>query len=197
MATPVAGGVAPGLANWQGLPAYAELHCRSNFSFLVGASHPEELVARAHELSYTALALTDECSLAGVVRAHAEAKRLKLHLIVGAEMHLAPSADGGAPGPRLVVLAQTRRGYGNLAQWITVARRRSTKGSYLAQASDVEGRVPHAPYLAGLPDCLALLVVDAALPFETQFAHATPSASRSRSGWARSPACRWWPPAMC
>ncbi|MGA1288998.1 MAG: PHP domain-containing protein, partial [Rubrivivax sp.] len=57
------------------LPAYAELHCRSNFSFLTGASHPEELVQRAHALGYTALALTDECSVAGVVRAPAEARR--------------------------------------------------------------------------------------------------------------------------
>ena len=62
------------------IPAHAELHCISNFSFLRGASHPEELVARAHALDYTALALTDECSLAGVVRAHMEAKRLGLHL---------------------------------------------------------------------------------------------------------------------
>ena len=52
------------------LPGYAELHCRSNFSFLRGASHPEELVGRAHALGYAALAITDECSLAGVVRAH-------------------------------------------------------------------------------------------------------------------------------
>jgi error-prone DNA polymerase len=172
MATPVVGGVASGPVNQQDLPAYAELHCRSNFSFLVGASHPEELVTRAHELGYSAIAITDECSLAGVVRAHGEAKRLKLHLIVGAEMHLAPSAEGGVPGPRLVLLARTRRGYGNLAQWITVARRRAEKGSYIAHASDIEGRVPHAPHLAGLPDCSALLVVDAAQSFETQFAHA-------------------------
>ena len=173
MATPAASGVAPGLTpSAQGLPAYAELHCRSNFTFLTGASHPEELVARAHELGYTALAITDECSLAGVVRAHGQAKRLGLHLIVGAEMRLAPSAAGGCNGPRLVLLAQSRRGYGNLAQWITVARRRAGKGCYTALASDVEGRVPHAPYLAGLPDCFALMVVDAALPFETQFAHA-------------------------
>mgnify|MGYP003694667471 CR=1 FL=1 len=87
MATPAVGGVAPRLMpSAQGLPAYAELHCRSNFTFLTGASHPEELVARAHELGYTALAITDECSLAGVVRAHGQAKRLGLHLIVGAEM---------------------------------------------------------------------------------------------------------------
>jgi error-prone DNA polymerase len=173
MATAATSGVAPGpVPSAQGLPAYAELHCRSNFTFLTGASHPEELVARAHELGYTALAITDECSLAGVVRAHGQAKRLGLHLIVGAEMQLAPSAVGGQCGPRLVLLAQSRRGYGNLAQWITVARRRAGKGCYIAQASDVEGRVPHAPYLAGLPDCFALMVVDAALPFETQFAHA-------------------------
>jgi len=52
-----------------------ELHCRSNFSFLTGASHPEELVARAAQLGYAAIAITDECSVAGVVRAHEEAKR--------------------------------------------------------------------------------------------------------------------------
>jgi len=173
MASAAANGVAPGsLLSAQGLPAYAELHCRSNFTFLTGASHPEELVARAHELGYTALAITDECSLAGVVRAHGQAKRLGLHLIVGAEMRLAPGVTGGCNGPRLVLLAQSRRGYGNLAQWITVARRRADKGSYTAQASDVEGRVPHAPYLAGLPDCFALMVVDPTVPFEAQFAQA-------------------------
>src|SRR5512138_3409632 len=179
MAAPASGGVTPGLSP-QGLPGYAELHCRSNFSFLTGASHPEELVARAHDLGYTALAITDECSLAGVVRAHGEAKRLGLHLIVGAEMRLSSAggprsrsaADGGPWGPRLVLLARSRRGYGNLAQWITVARRRAEKGQYLAHASDIEGRVPHAPYLAGLPDCCALMVVDGVLPFEAQFAHA-------------------------
>jgi error-prone DNA polymerase len=177
------------------LPDYAELHCRSNYSFLSGASHPEELVARAHALGYAALALTDECSLGGVVRAHAEARRLGLHLIVGAEMALqrAPAAAGPAgadgvggkempqgdaalAGPRLVLLAMSRRGYGNLSQWITVARRRAPKGRYQALMSDLEGRVPHLPTLAGLPDCLALLhtpaVLATAQPFETLFAQA-------------------------
>src|SRR5437762_12784529 len=70
------------------LPHYAELHCRTNFSFLSGASHPEELVERAHDLGYRALAITDECSLAGVVRAHIEAKERKLHLIIGSEFQL-------------------------------------------------------------------------------------------------------------
>ncbi|MDO8419809.1 MAG: DNA polymerase III subunit alpha, partial [Rubrivivax sp.] len=161
------------------LPDYAELHCRSNYSFLSGASHPEELVARAHALGYAALAITDECSLGGVVRAHAEAKGRGLALIVGAEMTLqrAPPVPGAdATGPRLVLLAMSRRGYGNLSQWITVARRRSPKGQYQALMSDLEGRVPHLPTLAGLPDCLALLhtprVLESAQPFETLFAQA-------------------------
>jgi DNA polymerase III alpha subunit len=72
-------------AGFPGLPAYAELHCRTNFSFQVGASHAEELVARAHALGYTALAITDECSVAGLVRAHAEAKKLGLKLLAGSE----------------------------------------------------------------------------------------------------------------
>jgi error-prone DNA polymerase len=175
------------------LPRYAELHCRSNFSFLSGASHPEELVARAAQLGYAALAITDECSLAGVVRAHIEAKRHpQLHLIIGCDMRLAaptpatssaglaagqrrgggPAEAAAASAPRLVLLAQTRRGYGNLSQWITVARRRAEKGSYIAFASDVEGRVPHAPFLAGLPDCLALLVPHPGQTFELLFAQA-------------------------
>jgi error-prone DNA polymerase len=156
------------------LPGYAELHCRSNFSFGCGASHPEELVGRAQALGYAALAITDECSLSGVVRGHAEAKRLGLPLIVGAEMALqrseteprgpgpgagppqaraAPPAGGLGPqapgGPHLVLLATSRRGYGNLAQWITVARRRAPKGRYRALMGDVEGKVPNTPTLAG------------------------------------------------
>ena len=83
------------------LPGYAELHCVSNFSFLRGASHPEELVARAAALGYAALALTDECSLAGVVRAHAAAREAGLPLIVGSEFRL-------ADGLRFVALATSR-----------------------------------------------------------------------------------------
>jgi error-prone DNA polymerase len=68
------------------LPDYAELHCLSNFSFLRGASHPGELVERAHALGYRALALTDECSFAGAVRAHQAAKEHGLPLILGAKL---------------------------------------------------------------------------------------------------------------
>lgn len=157
------------------LPGYAELHCRSNFSFLTGASHPEELVRRAHRLGYAALAITDECTLAGVVRAHVAALECQLPLIIGSEIQLHLPGDGKAPPvphARLIVLAQTRRGYGNLSHWITVARRRVAKGSYLAHPGDVEGMVPNAPTLTGMADCLALLVPRASQSFEEVFAHA-------------------------
>ncbi|MFX9169428.1 PHP domain-containing protein, partial [Acinetobacter baumannii] len=70
------------------LPDYAELFCMSNFSFLHGASHAEELVERAMTLGYRALAITDECSLAGVARAHTAAKNTALKLIIGAHFKL-------------------------------------------------------------------------------------------------------------
>jgi error-prone DNA polymerase len=153
------------------LPSYAELHCLSNFSFLKGASSPDELVERATQLGYSALALTDECSLAGVVRAHHAALEHGLHLIIGSEMRL-HLPGSGEPHARLVLLAQTRRGYGNLSHWITVARKRGSKGSYVAHPGDVEGKVPDAPTLAGLPDCLALLVPQASQPPEVVLAQA-------------------------
>jgi error-prone DNA polymerase len=155
-------------------PAYAELHCRSNFSFLRGASHPEELVQRAHALGYSALALTDECSLAGVVRAHAEAKAVGLPFIVGSEVKLSLPGDADAQPSfaRLLLLATSRRGYGNLSEFITTARRRAPKGQYLALRADLEGKTPGVPYLAGLPDCLALLVAEPGMGFEALFAQA-------------------------
>ena len=112
------------------LPAYAELHCLSNFSFLRGASHPEELVERARTLGYTALAITDECSVSGVVRAHLAAKETGLALIIGSEFTL-------ADGMRLVLLATDRASYGNLTQLITRGRRQAKKGSYVLSREDV------------------------------------------------------------
>ena len=82
---------------------YAELHCLSNFSFLRGASHPEELVERAAKLGYAALAITDECSVAGVVRAHVAARERGLKLIIGSEFRL-------EDGLRCVLLARDRAG---------------------------------------------------------------------------------------
>ena len=72
-------------------PSYAELHCLTNFTFLRGASHSEELVERASKLGYSALAITDECSLAGVVRAHVAAKEAGLKLIIGTELTISIS----------------------------------------------------------------------------------------------------------
>ena len=160
------------------LPAYAELHCRSCFSFLTGASRPQELVAEAVRRGYAALAITDECSLSGVVHAHEAALEAGLHLVIGAQMNLSPhpAGDGavlsGHGPPHLVLLAQTRRGYGNLAQWISVARRRAPKGQYLAFAADLEGRVPNAPFLAGLSDCFAILLPQPCQPAESLHAQA-------------------------
>ena len=67
--------------------SYAELHCLSNFTFLRGASHPEELVERASQLGYTAIAITDECSVAGVVRATRE-----MNAVLAASKHTADIA---------------------------------------------------------------------------------------------------------
>jgi error-prone DNA polymerase len=112
------------------LPAYAELHCLTNFSFLRGASHPEELVERAKASGYSALAITDECSFSGLVRAHVAAKSAALPLVIGTEVTL-------ADGVKLVLLATDRRSYGNLSQLITRGRRSALKGSYALGRDDV------------------------------------------------------------
>lgn len=138
-----------------GLPGYAELQCQSNFSFLQGASHPEELAARAAELGYAALAITDECSLAGVVRAHMEAKTQKLPLLIGATFRLRAGPD--AAPLDLTLLAQTREGYGNLSELITLARTRAPKGEYRLAPEDFTAPPPGYEHLRHLPECLAIL----------------------------------------
>jgi len=100
---------------------YAELHCKTNFSFLEGASHAHELVDRAVALGYTALAVTDRNTLAGVVRAHAAARDQSLKLIIGAEI---TTRDA----PPIVLWAPDRAAYGRLARLITRGRRRAVKG---------------------------------------------------------------------
>ncbi|HKA39491.1 MAG TPA: error-prone DNA polymerase [Burkholderiales bacterium] len=124
------------------LPAYAELHCLTNFTFLRGASHPEELIERARELGYEALAITDECSVAGVVRAHVAARQCGLNLIVGSEFVF----DDGL---KLVLLAANREGYGHLCTLITRGRMRAAKGTYRLTRADLE---------QNLDGCLVLLV---------------------------------------
>ena len=119
---------------------YAELHALTNFSFLQAASFPSEMVARAAQLGYSALAITDECSVAGVVRAHEEASKHPLQLIIGSELRC-------ADGLHVVVLATSRRGYGWLSRLITRARRAAPKGEY---------RIVRAELAGALDDCLLL-----------------------------------------
>jgi error-prone DNA polymerase len=110
--------------------SYAELHAKTNFSFLEGASHPDELVCRAAELGYAALAITDRNSLAGVVRAHGAAKDAGLKLLVGAEI----TPDDAPP---VVLLPTDRAAYGRLASLITRGRRRAEKGECRLSFADV------------------------------------------------------------
>ncbi len=118
------------------LPEYAELHCLSNFSFLRGASHPHELVGQAAALGYTALALTDECSLAGVVRAHVAAKSTALKLILGSEFRF-------TDGTKFVLLSENRQGYGALCELISRGRRNAAKGSYRLDRVELGSNMEH------------------------------------------------------
>jgi len=125
--------------------AYAELVCTSNFTFLHGASHPQELVAHAAELGYCALALTDECSLAGIVRAFEETRRCRqrgqaIKLIAGSLFRLENNS-------RLVLLATDQHGYAQLCTLITRGRRNAPKGSY---------QLPDSAFENGLDHCLAM-----------------------------------------
>ncbi|MPV65508.1 error-prone DNA polymerase [Burkholderia sp. BE17] len=140
------------------LPAYAELEVATDFSFLHGASRAEEYVARAAQLGYSAIAITDECSLAGVVRAHVEAKAAGLPLIIGSHFRL--TAADGSPAIAFTALAMNRAGYGNLCELISLGRMRSKKGTYRLAPLDLEH--PEAPYthLRGLPDTIAVLSPD-------------------------------------
>ena len=141
-------------------PAFAELHCISNYSFLRGASHPEEMVQRAYELGYKAIAITDECSYSGLVKAHKTAQACGMKLIIGSEFII--SADSleeeearsnnlsiSSGRDKLILLAPNRAAYGQLSTLISKLRRRSEKGSYQVYLED---------FRWGLKNCLALWV---------------------------------------
>jgi error-prone DNA polymerase len=126
-------------------PRYAELVCTSNFSFLQGASHPQELVARAAELGYHAIAITDEGTLAGVVRALEEAQRCAnrgrpIQLIPGSSFRLEDES-------RLVLLPRDHQGYSQICTLITRGRRNAPKGEY---------KLPDRRFEKGLDHCLAI-----------------------------------------
>ena len=126
------------------MTAYAELHCLSNFSFGRGASSARELFERAKTCGYAALAITDECSFAGIVRALEASRETGVPLIVGSEIQL-------DDGPKIVVLCETKAGYTSLCSLITTGRRASGKGTYRLTCADVA---------TGLPGTLVLWVPD-------------------------------------
>ena len=164
---------------------YAELVCASNFTFLNGASHPQELVARAAELGYDAIALTDECSLAGIVRAFEESRRCKknglgIKLIYGSLFRL-------ENGSRLVLLAEDSSGYAQLCTLITRGRRNAPKGRY---------ELPDKAFEKNLDHCLALWLPEPRIhESETD----GPEADRLTAHWVAShfPARSWLAVALC
>jgi len=109
---------------------YAELHCLTNFSFLEAASHPEELIAQAAELGYSALAITDRNTLAGIVRAYTAAKDHDFQIIVGSEIQPADSLP-------IVLWVTNRQGYANLCRLITLGRRQAPKGECYLTVDDI------------------------------------------------------------
>ena len=143
------------------LPAYAELHCVSNFSFLRGASHAEELLQRALALGYNGLAITDACSLAGVVRAHLALRQAResgvpgaaaFKLVIGSELTVSDPIHGDF---RLIVLACNRLGYAQLSERITKLRR-ATEGKAASSwdLADIHG--------SALSDCVVIMLPDRA-----------------------------------
>ena len=110
--------------------SYAELYTISNFTFLTGASHPEELVIRARELGLSAIAVTDRNSFAGIVRGHAAAKEIGVRYIVGVRLVL---SDGG----EILAYPENREAYGRLCRLLTTGKRRCEKGSCELHLSDV------------------------------------------------------------
>jgi len=139
------------------MTTYAPLFVKSNFSFLEGASHPEELVRAAHALGLPAIALTDRCGVYGIVRAFVTARELSMRLIIGSELDFAVP---GRPDARLVALAPDLEAYRQLTRLITTGRMRCAKGSFELHASDFTsetagGLIFLVPEVANLPEGFA------------------------------------------
>ncbi len=127
------------------MPRYAELQVTTNFSFLRGASHGEELVAQAQALGLEALAVTDRNTLAGVVRAHTAAKEVGLKLIVGARLDL-------QDGPSLLCLPRDRAAYGRLSRLLSLGQMRAEKGQCTLFLADVAAHAEGQIFIALAPD---------------------------------------------
>ncbi|MFZ6773877.1 error-prone DNA polymerase [Undibacterium sp. SXout7W] len=147
------------------LPAYAELQTLTHYSFLHGASSPEDLIQRAAKLDYHAIAITDECSVSGIVKAHVEAKKHDIHLIIGSQIRITP--EHHASPFLLIVLAMNKNGYGNLCELITVGRTRAEKGSYLIKPEDIAHPTGDLSHLKGMPDCQLILAPAYGIDAET------------------------------
>jgi error-prone DNA polymerase len=122
------------------MSAYVPLWCKSNFSFLEGASHPDELIEEAYRLNLPALAVTDRDGVYGAVRAHVKARELGLKLIIGSQVTVSDDS-------LIVLLAQDRGGYANLCRLLTKGRLRSEKGESAVTWEEV---CAHAPGLIAL-----------------------------------------------
>jgi error-prone DNA polymerase len=129
------------------IPPYAELRCVSNFTFLRGASWPEELVKRAKALGYGAIAITDECTMAGMVRAHVAAKEAGIKLLVGSQFEVRSETPF-----TFIVIATNLEGYGNLCEFITGLRMRSEKGTYYLDLDEIDSKTLADCVVIGVPD---------------------------------------------
>ncbi len=112
------------------MPSYAELEVTTNFTFLAGGSHPEELVATAKALGLAAIAVTDRNTLAGAVRAHIAAKEAGIKFIVGVRLDLQDA-------PSLLAYPTDRAAYGRLCRLLTLGQRRAEKGQCTLFLDDV------------------------------------------------------------
>ena len=119
---------------------YAPLWCKSNYSFLEGASHPEELVEACRRLGIPSLALTDRNGVYGIVRAHVRARELDVHLVVGSQVSL-------RDGSEIVLLVQDREGYAHLCRLLTAGHLRGAKGDCRVSWEEV---CRHSPGLIAL-----------------------------------------------
>jgi error-prone DNA polymerase len=126
---------------------YTELQVTSNFSFLQGASHPEEMVEAAVALGYTEMAITDVNTLAGIVRAHSAAKKRGLRIIPGCQLQL-------QDGPSLLVYPTTLKGYASLCELLTIGNLRTTKGNCVLHKADVFAMLKEVIIIVLPPDQL-------------------------------------------
>ena len=140
---------------------YAALSCKSNFSFLEGASHPDELIEESHQLGCHSLALTDRDGVYGIVRAHKKAKELGVHLIIGSQVRLNDNST-------IRLLVQNREGYANLCSLLTCGRLRSAKGASSVSWQEV---CSHSSGLIALWGGEESLIADTNTPPSDRVAH--------------------------